>query len=282
MIEIPAGRYRIGSDEHYPEERPAREIGVAAFQIDATPVTNDAFAQFVAATGHITAAEKAQPPGSAVFVMSAGPVDLHDPSNWWRFVADTNWRAPEGHGSDLAGRGHHPVVHVGYEDAVAFARWSGKRLPSEAEWEVAARGGHAATEYAWGNDLMPGGRLMANIWSGSFPWYFARDGKPGTMLVGSFPANGYGLFDVIGNVWEWTASVFATQGSCSCAPPSDGNDSNDGKDDDLRMVLKGGSFLCAAEYCARYRPAARIGLTRDSTTMHVGFRCARDVVDGAP
>ena len=268
MIAIPAGRYRIGSDVHYPEERPARAVEVAAFRIDPTPVTNEAFARFVAATGHVTAAETAQPAGSAVFVMTDGPVDLRDPSNWWRFVTGATWREPEGPGSSIAGRDRHPVVHVGFDDALAFARWSGKRLPTEAEWEVAARGGLADAEYAWGDELAPGGHLMANVWSGAFPWYFARQGRPGTTPVGSFPANGYGLFDMIGNVWEWTASAAHPPGTCSCAPPREAGAAF--------VVLKGGSFLCAAEYCARYRPAARIPLTRDSTTMHVGFRCASD------
>jgi len=271
MIPIAAGRYRIGSDAHYPEERPARMLDVAAFRIDATPVTNAEFSRFVAATGHVTAAERAAPPGSAVFAMTAGPVDLHNPSHWWRFVGGASWRHPEGPGSSIDGRENHPVVHVGLDDAVAFARWSGKRLPTEAEWEAAARGGLADAEYAWGAELMPEGQLLANIWSGSFPWYFARDGRPGTTAVASFPPNGHGLFDMIGNVWEWTASPWHPAHRCSCAPPDTSPD-----DRAELFVLKGGSFLCAAEYCARYRPAARLGLTRDSTTVHVGFRCAAD------
>jgi formylglycine-generating enzyme required for sulfatase activity len=268
MIAIPAGRYRVGSDAHYPEERPARTVEVAAFRIDRTPVTNAEFARFIAETGHVTAAERADPSGSAVFTMTRGPVDLRDPSQWWRFVGGTSWRAPEGPASDLEGREDHPVVHVAWLDAVAFARWSGKRLPTEAEWEVAARGGLADGEFAWGDELAPGGRLMANVWSGAFPWYFARDGRPGTTRVGSYPANRLGLHDMIGNVWEWTASRWQPARACSCAPP--------GADGPEQFVLKGGSFLCAAEYCARYRPAARIALTRDSTTLHAGFRCAAD------
>jgi formylglycine-generating enzyme len=265
MVAIPAGRYRVGSDEHYAEERPAREVEVEAFRIDVTPVTNRDFAAFVAATGWVTVAERATPAGSAVFAMSAGPIDLHDPSQWWRFAPGASWRAPRGAGSTTAGREDHPVVHVALEDASAYASWRGARLPTESEWEGAARGGLVGRVYAWGDELMPGGRLLANVWSGAFPWYFARPGEPGTTPVGDFPANGYGLHDMIGNVWEWTTSPFAARGPCGCGPPSAGGD---------MVVLKGGSFLCAAEYCARYRPAARIGLTAVSTTAHTGFRCA--------
>jgi len=273
LVAIAGGSFRLGSDEHYPEERPARVVAVRAFRIAATPVTNRAFAEFVAATGWVTVAERARPPGSALFAMSAGPVDLRDPSQWWRFGAGACWRAPEGPGSDLAGREDHPVVHVGLADAQAYAAWRGLRLPREAEWEVAARGGLEGATYAWGEELMPAGRLLANIWTGAFPWHFARAGRPGTSPVGSFAPNGYGLSDMIGNVWEWTTSPFgaaASEGApprpCSCSPPAAGE----------LLTLKGGSYLCAGEYCARYRPAARIGLTPDSTTAHVGFRCAAD------
>lgn len=271
MIAIATGRYRLGSDAHYPEERPARTVEVGAFVIDPTPVTNADFARFVAATGHVTAGERAEPAGSAVFAMTAGPVDLRNPAHWWRFVEGADWRRPEGPGSSIEGRARHPVVHVGWDDAAAYARWCGKRLPSEAEWEAAARGGLADAEYAWGAELMPEGHLMANIWTGSFPWYFAGSNRPGTTPVASFPPNALGLYDMIGNVWEWTSSAWQPARTCSCSPPMAGPDVTAGA-----MVLKGGSFLCAAEYCARYRPAARIGLPADSTTMHAGFRCARD------
>jgi len=270
MIVVPAGRYRIGSDEHYPEERPARLAEVSAFRIDPTPVTNAAFARFVAATGYVTLAERTDPPGSAVFSMSNGPVDLRDPSQWWTFRAHATWRAPEGPGSGIDGREDHPVVHVALEDARTFADWCGKRLPTEAEWEAAARGGLEGSAYAWGEELMPGGRLLANIWTGLFPWYFERGDRPGTTPVGSFPANGYGLFDMIGNVWEWTSSPFSGSGECACG----GGKSESPAPGKVLLALKGGSFLCAAEYCARYRPAARIGMTPESTAANVGFRCA--------
>lgn len=283
MVTIPGGRYRLGSDEHYPEERPRRDVDVAAFRLDAAPVTNEEFARFVAATGHVTAAEKADPAGSAVFAMTTGPVDLHDPSNWWRFAAGANWRCPEGPGSGIDGRGRCPVVHVGLDDARAYASWCGKRLPTEAEWEAAARGGLDDATYAWGDEFAPGGRLMANVWTGSFPWYFARGDRPGPTPVGSFPIGGYGLCDMIGNVWEWTSTPMQqapalqapqspqTPKACGCTPPEAAAAPG------TLFILKGGSFLCAGEYCARYRPAARIGLTADSTTAHVGFRCAADL-----
>lgn len=276
LIDIPAGRYRLGSNEHFPEERPQRVVEVASFSIERTPVTNRAFAEFVAATGYVTVAERTDPPGSAVFVMSAGPVDLHEPSRWWRFCRGASWRNPRGPGSSSADRDDHPVVHIALEDAAAYAIWCGRRLPTETEWEVAARGGLVDEPYAWGAELMPNGTLMANVWTGSFPWYFAREGDPGTTSVGTFAPNGYGLSDMIGNVWEWTSSPFAhsTEPACACSPA----DAHTPTPEQTRalIALKGGSFLCAAEYCARYRPAARIGLARESTTAHIGFRCATD------
>ena len=265
MIAIPGGIFRVGSDEHYPEERPARDVEVTAFRIDRTPVTNRAFAAFVDATGYRTIAEQLDPPGSAVFAMTDGPVDLHVPSHWWRFVAGASWRAPEGPGSNVDDRGDHPVVHVARTDAERYAEWRDKRLPTEVEWEVAARGRLIASPFAWGNEFAPNGRLKANVWTGAFPWHFAREGSPGTTPVDAFPQNGYGLSDMIGNVWEWTSSPFAGEVTCSCSAASDGG----------LVALKGGSFLCAGEYCARYRPAARIGLTPESTAANVGLRCAR-------
>ncbi len=282
MVLIPGGTRRLGSDEHYPEERPAREIEVAAFALDTTAVTNEAFARFVADTRYVTVAERADPAGSAVFRMTKGPVDLTNPANWWHFAAGASWRHPDGagssihgtkiDGSSIEGRELHPVVHVAFEDALAYAAWCGKRLPTEPEWEAAARGSLDGATYAWGEELMPNGRLLANIWTGSFPWYFARGASPGTAPVGDYPPTGFGLRDMIGNVWEWTATPMHAPKPCGCTPPAAA--SAEGAE---MLVLKGGSWLCAGEYCARYRPAARIALTPDSTTAHVGFRCAKDL-----
>jgi formylglycine-generating enzyme required for sulfatase activity len=274
MASIPAGRYGVGSDAHYPEERPFRRVDVQAFRIDRTPVTNAAFAAFVADTGWRSVAERAEPPGSALFVMSAGPVDLHDPSRWWRFSEGASWRAPLGPGSSIAGREDHPVTHVALEDALAFAQWRGARLPTEIEWEVAARGGLDAAAYAWGEAFAVDGAVMANVWTGSFPWYFARGGAPGTTPVGTFAANGYGLVDMIGNTWEWTASPYFAGGDRGAGHACARSGSAPAA---ALQALKGGSFLCAGEYCARYRPAARIGVTRATCTAHIGFRCARDL-----
>lgn len=270
FVAIPAGRYQRGSDRHYPEERPAQWHDVAGFAITNTPVSNADFAGFVAATGHVTSAESSARPGSAVFRPTEGPVDLSNPAAWWHFVDGACWSAPEGPGSTIDARQNHPVVHVSQADALAFATWAGARLPSEAEWEAAARGGLSDADYAWGDRLMPDDRLLANIWTGSFPWYFARGGRAGTSAIGLYPANGYGLFDMIGNVWEWTTtpagSIDAQARGC-CAPDAP---------PDALIITKGGSFLCAADYCQRYRPAARIAVTAGMTSAHIGFRLARD------
>lgn len=231
------------------------------------PVTNADFARFVAATGHVTQAERAG--ASAVFVATSGPVDLNDPSVWWHAVAGASWRAPEGPGSTIDDRPDHPVVHVAQADAAAFAAWAGACLPSEAEWEAAARGGLIDADYSWGDDLLPDGQMMANFWTGSFPWFHGRMPRPGTTPVGSYPPNGHGLIDMIGNVWEWTTSpaIVADAAPRCCAP---------GDKADHLVILKGGSFLCAAEYCQRYRPAARIAVSAIMTSAHIGFRLARD------
>jgi formylglycine-generating enzyme required for sulfatase activity len=299
MVWIPGGQFRMGSDHHYPEERPAHNVIVNGFWMDRDPVTNTDFAEFVRATGHVTFAEiapnaadypGARPEmlyaGSMVFVQPPGPVDRRDFHNWWQFVRGATWRAPQGAGSSIAKLDKHPVVHVTFSDAEAYARWAGKTLPTEAEWEFAARGGLDGAEYAWGGEMFPGGRAMANTWQGIFPWEnFCDDGFAGTSPVGAFPPNGYGLNDVTGNVWEWTTDWYApahpheAKKAC-CVPQNPRGPALDGSYDPCqpavkipRRVLKGGSHLCAPNYCRRYRPAARFPQAIDTSASHVGFRC---------
>ena len=276
MVLVRGGTFAMGATGFYPEEGPVRPATVGDFRIDAAPVTNAEFRRFVADTGHVTVAERpvtaddypdADPallvPGSLVFHPCRGPVDLRDVRQWWAYLPGASWRAPEGPGSDLAGRDDHPVVHVAFDDALAYARWAGKELPTEAEWEYAARGGLDGAAYAWGDDFAPGGRRMANVWYGEFPW--RRTGEfERTSPIGAFPPNGYGLHDMIGNVWEWTADRFDTAPSGCCHP---------GSAPGPMYVVKGGSHLCAPNYCRRYRPAARQGQTPDTSAGHIGFRC---------
>jgi formylglycine-generating enzyme len=291
MAWIPGGSFRMGSDDHYPEEAPAHDAEVEGFWIDRHPVTNLDFTRFVKATGHVTSAERspeaadypdAKPellvPASVVFQPTPGPVDLSDHYNWWAYIPGADWRHPEGPDSNLHGRERHPVVHIAYEDAEAYARWAGKGLPSEAEWEFAARGGLDAAEFAWGNEFTPKGRHMTNTWQGEFPWQnLLSDGYERTSPVGSFPANGYGLVDMTGNVWEWTSDWFAGYGNgdSSCCGTEARQASLDPEDpaEIPRKVMKGGSHLCAPNYCRRYRPAARMAQPVDTSTSHLGFRC---------
>jgi formylglycine-generating enzyme len=299
MVWIQGGEFRMGSDAHYPEEAPAHRVRVDGFFIDRYPVTNRQFAEFVAATGYRTVAERpptpadypgALPhmlkPGSLVFRKTRGPVDLRDVQNWWAWKPNVYWRHPEGKGSSVAGRLDHPVVQVAFEDAEAYAYWAGKALPSAAEWEFAARGGLDGAEFAWGGEFAPGGRQMANTWQGEFPWQnLCTDGFDRTSPVGAFPANGYGLFDMAGNVWEWTTDWFGARHqpkpeSPCCLPdnPRGGpiEASYDAAQPQIhipRKVVKGGSFLCAPNYCRRYRPAARHAQMIDSGMSHIGFRC---------
>jgi formylglycine-generating enzyme required for sulfatase activity len=297
MTWIAAGTFLMGSDDHYPEERPAHQVTVDGFWIDQRLVTNRQFARFVDKTRHVTVAEQAPDaadypgakpellvPASTVFVRQDHPVDLRDPYNWWTYIPGADWRHPQGPGSSIKNRLDDPVVHVAWEDVTAYAQWIGKRIPTEAEWEFAARGGLDGATYAWGEDFTPDGRHLANTWQGEFPVQNLRDdGYEGTSPVGSYPANGYGLFDMIGNVWEWTADWYAahteTSHACCTVTNPRGADQVSSYDPQQpvripRRVTKGGSHLCAPNYCRRYRPAARMAQPIDTSTSHLGFRCA--------
>ena len=284
MVRIPAGEVQMGDERFYPEERPVRSVEVDQFWIDEHAVTAGDFRRFVREIGYVTVAERpldpadypdADPallvPGSLVFHKTSGPVPLDDVRNWWEYVPGAFWKKPGGPGTTINGRDRHPVVQVAYEDAEAYAAWAGKELPTEAEWEHAARGGLRGVAFAWGDEHFPDGKPMANTWQGEFPWKNLRtDGFEGTSPVGSFPPNGYGLYDMTGNTWEWTADWFTIDGSTAspcCAPPTQAGERFPHK------VIKGGSHLCAPNYCLRYRPAARQGETIDTGTGHIGFRC---------
>lgn len=318
MVLIPGGEFTMGSNapEAFPNEKPAHRVRVASFYIDDQPVTNSEFAKFVEATGYKTVAErpvdweelkKQVPPGtpkppddllqpgSLVFHSPSGPVDLKDMSQWWVWTNGASWKHPEGPGSSIAGRENHPVVQVAWEDAEAYAKWLGKRLPTEAEWEFAARGGLEGKRYAWGDEECPGGKVMLNRWTGKFPYFNdKKDGFSGTSPVGSFPANGYGLFDMGGNVWNWCSDIYRADTFASrsakpeicCDPkgpsttedevPVSGDPSPPTVPGVERRVTKGGSFLCHPDYCESYRPSARRGTPPDTATSHTGFRCALD------
>jgi formylglycine-generating enzyme len=296
MAWIPPGTYRLGSDVHYPEERPVHTTKLAGFWMEKHAVTNAHFAAFARATGYVTIAERPLnpadypgidahllQPGALVFRPTRGPVDLRNVANWWHYVPGANWRYPEGPRSTLANRENHPVVQIAFEDALAYATWRNRNLPTETEWEAAARGGLEGAEYVWGNEFTPGGIHLANTWQGAFPHQnLATDGFTGTAPVGSYPPNGYGLHDMAGNVWNWTTDWFSTgpiTHAC-CAPVNPRNAADETSYDPSqpgiripRKVIKGGSFLCAPEYCHRYRPAARHPQMVDTATSHIGFRC---------
>jgi formylglycine-generating enzyme required for sulfatase activity len=298
MVWIPERTFEMGANNSkYPEEAPAHWVTVSGFWMDRYLVTNKQFQKFVKETGYVTFAEKppkaedypgADPamlvPGSAVFVKPDRPVDPRTLC-WWQYVPGADWRHPEGPNSSIKNRENFPVVHIVYEDALAYAKWAGKELPTEAQWELAARGGLDGADFAWGNEFMPNGKVMANTWQGRFPWENLKHHPPGTEAVGCYPANGYGLYDMIGNVWEWTTDWYRekhpenpTKACCTPKNPRGGTEA-DSYNRKLspsmqkpRKVLKGGSFLCSPNYCARYRPAARHPEDIDTSTNHIGFR----------
>jgi sulfatase modifying factor 1 len=299
MVRIPGSTFRMGSDKHYPEEAPVHRVSVDSFWIDRTPVTNRAFRTFIEATGYVTFAEIAPDakdyPGALPHMLKAGslvftpprrPVDLRDWSQWWSFQFGANWRQPYGVGTSIANMDDYPVVHIAYKDAEAYAHWAGKRLPTEAEWEFAARGGLEDAEFAWGDEFDPGGRSMANTWQGEFPnQNLATDGYERTSPVTAFPPNGYGVYDMIGNVWEWTSDWYSARhvpdaAKACCIPQNPRGAREDQSLDPCqpnikipRKVLKGGSHLCAPNYCRRYRPAARHAQPVDTSASHIGLRC---------
>lgn len=285
LVRIPAQTALLGSDGHYPEEGPTREVTVDAFSIQRHQVTNARFAEFVSATGYLTVAERpldpahypgAPPenlqPGSMVFRRTAGPVDLRHLSQWWAWTPGACWNHPRGPKSGLTNRADHPVVHIAFEDAQAYADWAGLSLPTEAQWEVAARGGLAGAAYTWGDDPEPRGRRLANYWHGEFP-HLPDTGYGQTAPVGSFPPNGYGLYDAAGNVWEWTLDWWADDRATVTCCAADSYDPSQPQFQVARRVVKGGSFLCADSYCMRYRPAARRPQAVDTGMSHIGFRC---------
>jgi sulfatase modifying factor 1 len=299
MIWISGGTFQMGSDRHYADEAPAHRVTVDGFWLDRAPVTNREFRNFVAATGHVTLAEMTPDlndyPGalpnmlraaSLVFNPPKHVVDTNNWNRWWTFKFGANWRRPYGPRSSISGLHDHPVVHVAYRDALAYAKWAGKDLPTEAEWEFAARGGLNGTEFAWGDEFTPGGKQMANTWQGAFPHENLKlDGYERTSPVTAFPPNGYGVYDMIGNVWEWTTDWYSTTHEAdapkACCIPTNPRGGREAASYDPclpdikipRKVLKGGSHLCAPNYCRRYRPAARHPEPVDTSTSHVGFRC---------
>ncbi len=296
MVLIEGGVFRMGSDEFYADETPVHEHAVPSFRLDSFEVTNEAYARFVDDTGYVTVAERdldptdfpgADPadlvPGAMVFTPALGPVDLREWRNWWRWQPGAFWRRPFGPESSIDVRMRHPVVHVAFEDASAYAAWAGKRLPTEAEHEYAARGGLDGARFAWGDEPYPGGVALANSWLGRFP--YDNQGVGDAAPVGSYPPNGYGLYDMTGNVWEWTTDYYTPRHLRPSDRPVDA-----GQRQNLlatasveegfsmpRRVLKGGSHLCSPDYCLRFRPAARSPQAEDTAMSHIGFRCARDV-----
>ena len=294
---IPSQTFWMGSDRHYAEEGPSHAVAVDGFWMEPHQVTNRQFARFAQETGYRTLAERPLDPadfpgapaenlqpGSMVFVPTRGPVDLRHLNLWWRWTPGASWRHPEGPESSVIGRDDHPVVHVAYEDAEAYAGWAGRSLPTEAEWEVAARGGLEQAPFVWGEEPEASGQRLANYWHGDFPWR-PEPGYGATTAVGSYPANPYGLHDMAGNVWEWTSDWYGSRHPDAddrpcCLPRNPRGPGVEASFDPQqpqfpvpRKVIKGGSFLCADSYCRRYRPAARRPQMIDTGMSHIGFRC---------
>jgi sulfatase modifying factor 1 len=310
MVLIPTGDFVMGTDDpnSMPNERPSHRVQVGAFWMDEHDVTNAEFSAFVQATGYITTAERPvdweqmkkqvpagtpKPPdemlkpGSLVFTPPDHPVDLRDMSNWWTWTSGASWKHPHGPSSAIDGKDDYPVVQVCWDDATAFAKWARKRLPTEAEWEYAARGGAKTnTRYWWGDEFRPGGKFMCNTFTGDFPYHnTAEDGYAGTSPVHAFPPNGFGLYDMAGNVWQWTADLYradmhsqaARQPGC-CPIITESFDPTNIMPNAVERVTKGGSFLCNPSYCESYRPTARRGTPPDTSAEHIGFRCVMDAV----
>jgi formylglycine-generating enzyme required for sulfatase activity len=296
MTWIPGGTFAMGSENFYPEERPVHQADVSAFWIDTHEVTNAQFRRFVDDAGYVTIAERAPDPtvypdarpedlvpGSLVFRRTSDPVNLDDYRQWWQWVPGADWRHPLGPRSSLKGLDEHPVVHVAYDDADAYARWAGKVLPTEPEWEFAARGGLPQAAFCWGDEMEPEGRIMANTWLGDFPWRSLKKDGYRTTPVGSYPPNGYGLYDMAGNVWEWTSDWYAPhadalENCCAVSRRTVSEHESYDRTQEIkipRKVIKGGSHLCAPNYCLRFRPAARQPETIETGTSHLGFRCVR-------
>jgi formylglycine-generating enzyme required for sulfatase activity len=299
MVWIEGGSFLMGSEEFYAEERPVHEVAVDGFWIDEHQVTVAEWRRFIKATGYVTMAERPLDaddypdadsallvPGSLVFHRTRGPVPLDNYMNWWSYVPGADWRHPEGPNSSLDGRDRHPITHVAWEDVSAYAVWAGKALPTEAEWEFAARGGLEGKVFTWGDEFAPRGRMMANTWQGEFPWENQLlDKFERTSPVGTFPPNGYGLYDMAGNVWEWTSDFYSPQHDepqhACCGPatnprvtsPDMSYETGRPGENIPRRVVKGGSHLCAPNYCLRYRPAARQAQAVETSTGHIGFRC---------